>query len=52
MLLRRGRRVPVTLVAHGRQKGSQADYYYSRLTVTDRSGATQRINLDELTEES
>ena len=51
-LLRRGKRVRVRLVANVRMRASRADYFYSQLTVTDLSGARQRINLDEITEGS
>lgn len=51
-LLRRGKRVSVRLIADVRMRAFRADYYYSRLTVTDRSGARQRINLEEITESS
>ena len=51
-LLRRGKRVRVRLVADVRMQAFRADYFYSRLTVTDLSGARQRINLEEITESS
>lgn len=50
-LLRGGRRVRVRIVADQRVAGVRASFY-SRVTLVDVTGARQRINLDEITEQS
>jgi len=50
-LRRRGRNVPVRVIASGRLRGRDA-FFYSRLLLIDDAGNRQRLNLEEFTEAS